>query len=100
MTQKKIDRKQSIDKKSKFAKVGFILGIVAIATSVLGIGGLVAIPGIVFSVLGFKTPHPEYYRKARNGLIFSIVAIAVAIIVCSVGGYYLAKFVYEFIGKP
>lgn len=100
MKQKKTDQKQFLDKKSKFAKVGFILGVVAIATSILGIGGIVAIPGIVFSALGFKTPSPEYYRKARNGLILAIIGLVIAVVVCAVGGYHLAKLIYEFGGHP
>lgn len=93
-------QKEFLDKKSKYARVGWILGIVAICTSIISVGALVAIPGIVFSVLGFKTPSPVYYRKARTGLILSIIAIVIGVTLAVVGGYFLAKWVYEFGGKP
>lgn len=100
MKEKKIVQKEFLDKKSKYAHIGWILGIVAICTSIISVGVLVAIPGIVFSVLGFKTPSPVYYRKARLGMILSIVAIVIGLAVAIAGGIVLNDWIQHVQGKP
>lgn len=88
------------DRKTKLAKVGYILGIVAIATSILLAGGVVGIPGIVFSAIGMKSTNQETSNKAKIGFILSIIAVAIALIIGFIGGYFLLKFIYEFGGHP
>ena len=91
------------------AAVGFIatgvgipiLGIVAIATSILIVGGLVGIPGIVLSALGLKKANnPDMKKKAKIGLILSIIAVVIAFVVGVVGIYFITKFIYESWGHP
>ncbi|MCQ2956440.1 MAG: hypothetical protein MJ233_00805 [Mycoplasmoidaceae bacterium] len=88
------------DRKAKLSTVGYILGIVAIATSLILAGGVVGIPGIVFSAIGMKSSNQEAASKAKIGLILSIIGVAIAMILGFVGGYFLLKFIFENGGHP
>ncbi|MCH5156577.1 MAG: zinc-ribbon domain-containing protein [Clostridiales bacterium] len=67
---------------SILSKVGWIISIVAIATSWIPflLGFELGIPGIVLCCLGRKAKTDVAYRHFRIGLIMSIVAMVVSII--------------------
>lgn len=63
-----------------FAKLGFGLGLGGLIGCVLiGLGYIVAIPGIVFSALGRKSI--KYHDKAKKGLVLSIIGTILGIII-------------------
>ena len=61
-----------------FALVGYILGIVSLAGSILFIGLGTGVPGIVFSILGKKSTNPERQQKAAKGLKLSIWGLIIS----------------------
>jgi len=63
-----------------FGQVGFVLGIVGIATSIILIGLETSIPGIVLSGLAMNNSI-KYKDKAKTGLILSIIGTAVSVLV-------------------
>ena len=73
---------------SVFAKVGFVLGIITIATCWIPIFGLYSllpgIHGIVFAALGNKANQQPFMRNATTGLALSIVGTILSI-VCFIG---------------
>jgi hypothetical protein len=63
-----------------FAKLGFGLGLGGlIGCLFIGLGYIVAIPGIVFSALGKKSIN--YHAKAKTGLVLSILGTVLGIII-------------------
>ena len=64
-----------------FALLGFILGIVSLAGSLLFIGLTTGVPGIVFSILGKKSSNPDKQAKAAKGLKLSIWGLVISIVV-------------------
>lgn len=67
---------------SVFAKVGKILGIIALAlcwTPWLGV--IPGVPGIVFSCLGRKAIDAESIENRNKGLKFSIIGTAISFVV-------------------
>lgn len=81
---KKISTNKTSNNRDKFAKTGWTLGIVGIATSILILGGFVAAIGIVFSSLGLASRNTDLKAKAKTGLILSIVGAVVAVIAFTV----------------
>ncbi len=67
-----------------FAKVGFILGIITIASSVTFIFSVFALvigePGLVFSILGMRTKDAGSHTKAKVGMILSIIGLVIGFI--------------------
>ena len=64
-----------------FALVGFILGIVSLAGSLLFLGLTTGVPGIIFSILGKKSNNPDKQAKAAKGLKLSIWGLIVSAVV-------------------
>ena len=63
-----------------FAKLGFGLGLGGLLGCLLiGLGYVVAIPGIVFSALGRRSI--TYHDKAKKGLVLSIIGTVLGIII-------------------
>lgn len=77
---------------SVFAKVGKILGIIAIAICWLPMyGALAGVPGIVFSCLGRKAIDAEAISNRSLGLKLSIAGTVISVVwfiilVCILGG--------------
>ena len=66
---------------SVFAKVGKILGIIAISICWLPLyGALVGVPGIVFSCLGRKAIDDEAIRNRSIGLKLAIAGTVISIV--------------------
>ena len=61
-----------------FALVGYILGIVSLAGSILFIGLGTGVPGIVLSILGKKSTNPDRQQKAAKGLKLSIWGLIIS----------------------
>lgn len=75
---------------SVFAKVGKILGILAICLSWSpGYGMIIGIPGIVFSCLGKKANDDVSIYNSKNGLIMSIIGTAISFFIIFI--YILLK---------
>lgn len=97
---KPVVEKSKLEKKAKFAKTGYILGIVAICASIFMIGGLVGIPGIVFSAIGSKSPDPRAKKWSKIGLILSIIGLAIGITLFFVFEFVLIDIIYQWGGHP
>ena len=67
-----------------FAKVGFILGIITIAIAPTFIFSVFALvtgqPGLVFSILGMRTKDVSAHKKAKVGMILSIIGLVIGFI--------------------
>lgn len=101
----KIERKEktvkpTVDKKAKFAKVGFILGIIAICTSIIFAGAIVGVPGIVFSALGSKSADPVGQKKSKIGMILSIIGVAIGVTLFFVFQFVILDLIYQQGGHP
>ena len=64
-----------------FALIGFILGIISLAGSILFIGLTTGVPGIVFSILGKKSSNPTRKSQAAKGLKMSIWGLILSVVV-------------------
>lgn len=68
-----------------FAKIGYIGGIICFIVSFIPYFSLyasgMAIDFIVLSALGKKSTIPEYYKKAKKGLGFSIAGTIIGIVI-------------------
>ena len=69
-----------------FAKVGFTLGLLGFILSFVAIGLEIAIPGLVFSIMGKNASDKELKEKARRGQGFAIAGIIIGFIVSFVLG--------------
>jgi len=65
-----------------FAKLGNILGIISIAGSIIMLGFITGVPGIVFSILGLRSPIN--HDKAKKGLTMSIIGLVVSTIILTI----------------
>ena len=63
-----------------FAIIGFVVGIVSIASCWNPFGFSYSIYGIVLSALGKKSTSINHFGKAKTGLVLSIIATAISII--------------------
>ena len=85
---------------SVFAKVGKILGIIAIAICWLPLyGALAGVPGIVFSCLGRKAIDDEAVRNRSLGLKLSIAGAVISVVwyivlIIILGGSALSELFY------
>lgn len=64
-----------------FALVGYILGIVSLAGSLIFLGLTTGVPGIIFSILGKKSTNPDRQQKASKGLTLSIWGLIISVVV-------------------
>lgn len=72
------EKKPKIDHSALWGKIGFTLGIVSIGAWLLPLLGLpVAIAGIVFNILGLRSPK---YGWAVAGLTLSIIFLNVTMV--------------------
>lgn len=82
-----------------FAIIGFIIGIISISLCWVPLSAsLIAIDGIICSALGRKTLDLKSNKRAKIGLILSIIAAAISlfifIIVVANGGYVNDDYYY------
>ncbi len=84
-----------------FATIGYILGLLGFILSFITIGLEIAIPGLVFSILGKKTKDEEKYEKARKGFGFALAGIIIGFIASVILGIVLGILgfdsIYEFV---
>lgn len=78
-----------------FAKVGYILGILGFVLSFFAAGLNIAIPGLVFSILGKRASEDELKEKANKGFKFALAGIIIGAIVSIVLGIVLGALGYE-----
>ena len=78
-----------------FATVGYILGLVGFILSFFTVGLNIALPGLVFSIMGKNTTDKEKWEKANKGLKFAIAGIIIGTITSIILGIVLASLGYD-----
>jgi len=74
----KSEKPKTVQQSSGMSIAGFVLGISSLATSALGIGGIVGVVGIVLSAIGLKKGARR--GLAITGLITSIVGVVLGFV--------------------
>mgnify|MGYP001569458730 CR=1 len=89
------------DIREKYAFAGLVFGCLSVISwTVIALGVVVSLAGILFSVAGFKSSHP---RPARIGLVLSVaggVATILYIVLIYAGIINYNYFTNEFWGIP
>lgn len=95
---KEVKKQAKKGPKQGLVKPGYILSIISVATSVLGIGFILGIPGLVMSIIGRnRATDSAIKHKGTKGMIMSIVGMAIGMIMSIVWAIGLFILIWKFI---